>query len=61
METVKSLGRVCPQPTHWHRLWVLLPNRKRVGVGWVPALPMILAVERSGRRAEVAPQFQTVR
>ena len=50
METIGSLlqyckqdGRVCPQPTHWHRLWLLLPNRKRVGVSWVPALPMILA------------------
>ena len=49
-DTVESLiaycqenGRVCPQPTHWHRLWELLPNRRQVGVGWEPSLPMILA------------------
>ena len=35
--------RVCPQPTAWNRLWELLPNRRRVGVGWQPPLPLILA------------------
>ena len=49
-DTVESLiaycrenGRVCPQPVHWNRLWELLPNRRQIGVGWEPALPMILA------------------
>ena len=35
-DTVESLiaycqenGRVCPQPTHWHRLWELLPKAER--------------------------------
>jgi hypothetical protein len=36
-------GRVCPQPMVWNQLWELLPNRRRVGVGWEPSLPLILA------------------
>lgn len=30
-------------PSHWKALWEMLPNRKRVGGGWEPALPLILA------------------
>jgi hypothetical protein len=36
-------GRVCLLPIPWNRLWQLLPNRRRVGVGWEPPLPLILA------------------
>ena len=36
-------SRVCPMPMQWDALWNLLPNRKRVGSGWEPALPLILA------------------
>jgi hypothetical protein len=36
-------GRVCPQPDSWNALWNLLPNRRRVGNGWEPSLPLILA------------------
>lgn len=36
-------GRICPMPQHCNALWKLLPNRKRVGGGWEPALPLILA------------------
>ena len=36
-------SRVCPMPQHWNALWKLLPNRKRVGGGWEPPLPLILA------------------
>jgi hypothetical protein len=35
---VSKDGRVCPQPTPWNRLWELLPERRRVGVGWEPPL-----------------------
>lgn len=49
-ESVQSLiaycrenGRVCPMPQRWSALWELLPNRTRVGAGWQPALPLILA------------------
>ena len=30
-------------PQRWHALWQLLPDRGRVGGGWEPALPLILA------------------
>ena len=35
--------RVCPQPRKWQELYALLPNKRRVGAGWEPALPLILA------------------
>ena len=35
--------RVCPQPTLWNELWEILPGRRRVGSGWEPPLPLILA------------------
>ena len=35
--------RVCPLPPLWNRLWEMLPNRKRVGTGWQPSPPLILA------------------
>jgi len=43
LEYVGSNGRVCPQPQNWNELWELLPNRRRVGSGWEPPLPLILA------------------
>ena len=36
-------GRVCPQPQKWNELWEMLPDRTRVGLGWKPPLPLILA------------------
>ena len=36
-------GRVCPMPQYWNELWELLPNRTRVGNGWNPPAPLILA------------------
>jgi hypothetical protein len=36
-------GRICPQPLKWNALWEMLPERRRVGSGWEPALPLILA------------------
>ncbi len=38
-----SEGRICPQPLRWNELWGLLPGRHRVGNGWEPPLPLILA------------------
>ena len=50
-ESVESLvgycrenRRVCPLPQQWKRLWEMLPNRTRIGAGWQPPLPLILAV-----------------
>ncbi len=36
-------SRICPMPQRWNALWELLPDRKRVGGGWEPAPPLILA------------------
>jgi len=30
-------------PQQWNRLYDMLPERRRVGSGWEPALPLILA------------------
>ena len=40
---VQANRRVCPQPQRWKGLWQMLPNRHRVGGGWEPPLPLILA------------------
>ncbi len=36
-------NRVCPQAKRWHELWEMLPDRRRIGHGWEPSLPLILA------------------
>lgn len=43
IEHCQQNNRICPQPNHWHKLWDLLPNKRRVGLGWEPPLPLILA------------------
>jgi hypothetical protein len=43
LEFVRQNNRVCPQPQRWNELWEMLPERRRVGQGWEPALPLILA------------------
>jgi hypothetical protein len=40
---VQKNNRVCPQPRKWQELYDMLPNKRRVGVGWEPPLPLILA------------------
>ena len=42
LEYVGMNGRLCPQPMVWNRLWEMLLGRHRVGLGWEPALPLIL-------------------
>lgn len=39
---VRSERRVCPMPQRWKELWEMLPERRRVGGGWEPPLPLIL-------------------
>ena len=43
LEYVRSDGRVCPMPDYWNKLWEMLPDKKRLGSGWEPSLPLILA------------------
>lgn len=38
-----SNNRVCPIPTLWDKLWQRLKNKKQIGLGWQPPLPLILA------------------
>ena len=33
--------RVCPQPRKWQELYDMLPNKRRTGGGWEPAVPLI--------------------
>jgi len=40
---VNEGSRVCPMPVQWDELWQSLPDRRRVGNGWEPAAPLILA------------------
>jgi hypothetical protein len=35
-------GRVCPMPDQWNALYEMLPDQRRVGGSWQPALPLIL-------------------
>ncbi len=43
LEYAKADGRICPMPEYWNQLWEMLPDKKRVGIGWEPSLPLILA------------------
>ena len=36
-------NRVCPLPRRWNELWEMVPYRRRIGNGWEPGLPLILA------------------
>ncbi len=43
LEYVQAEGRTCPMPQQWNRLWEMLPGRQRMGAGWQPPAPLILA------------------
>lgn len=36
-------GRVCPLPMFWNKLYAKLPNKTKIGNGWNPPMPLILA------------------
>ena len=55
----RANGRICPEPRMWARLWRLLPNRKRKGLGWEPPLPPILAAWYDVSDASKADMLQT--
>jgi len=57
MDAATKAGRVCPQPGEWHRLWELLPDRRRKGAGWNPSLPLILAAWNNTSDAEKRDRF----
>jgi hypothetical protein len=43
LKEIQKNNRVCPQPKKWNELFQMLPNKRRKGNGWEPALPLILA------------------
>ena len=51
-------NRVCPQPMIWDRIWRMLPNRKEVGSGWNPPLPLILAAWWEASDQEKIQRFE---
>lgn len=53
LKYIKADGRICPMPEYWNRLWEMLPDKKRVGVGWEPSLPLILAAWDSPYLAKI--------
>lgn len=38
-----STKRICPMPQSWNQMYNLLKGKQRKGMGWEPALPLILA------------------
>ena len=43
LEYCRENNRVCPLPQYWNHLWKMLPEQVRVGAGWQPPAPLILA------------------
>ncbi len=57
IELARAEKRVCPQPQRWNELWQMLPDRRRVGGGWSPSLPLILAAWWETSDAEKQERF----
>jgi hypothetical protein len=57
LQFAQANGKVCPLPAHWNELWEMLPNRKRIGAGWEPPLPLILAVWNETSDSEKRERF----
>jgi len=43
IEEATKNNRVCPMPNNWNKLYQMLDGKRRVGIGWEPPLPLILA------------------
>jgi len=43
LKFVRANNRVCPLPQKWNELYEMLPDKKRVGSGYKPSAPLILA------------------
>jgi hypothetical protein len=43
LELARKNSRVCPNPMKWQEMYEMLPSKRRVGSGWEPGLPLILA------------------
>jgi hypothetical protein len=49
---VKEDGRICPKPLYWNKLWDMLPDKRHVGVGYYPPLPLILGAWHFASRSD---------
>jgi hypothetical protein len=45
-------GRVSPMPQKWNELYNMLPDKRRVGAGWEPQLPLILGTTPAEAKVE---------
>jgi hypothetical protein len=43
LELAQKNDRVCPRPMKWQEMYEMLLSTRRIGSGWEPALPLILA------------------
>jgi hypothetical protein len=43
LDYCRNNRRNCPQPMRWNYLYQMLPAKRRVGAGFEPAAPLILA------------------
>lgn len=50
----RDKNRICPMPDPWNQLWEMLPDRERVGAGWQPPPPLILAAWTSPTASKMA-------
>jgi hypothetical protein len=57
LKQTKDNGWFCPQPQSWNRLWEKLPQKTRIGAGWNPPLPLILAAWWETSDAEKRERF----
>jgi len=56
---IRSENRICPMPREWNKLWEILPNKERVGAGWNPPLPLILAAWHKTTHLEKIERLRT--
>ncbi len=56
LEIATKNNRVCPH--RWSELYDMLPNKKRQGGGWEPALPLILGGWRASSNLDKRMRLQ---
>jgi hypothetical protein len=52
-------GWICPNPAPWNRLWEMLPEKRQIGNGWEPSVPLILAGWAYSTDAQKRERFLT--
>lgn len=57
--TARINGRVCPLPNKWNHFWHLLPDKRQVGSGWQPSLPLILGAWHEASNLQKKQRFES--